>query len=289
MYTFHNHKDPGVFTVLNGLIAWLLSSDDEGVCFLRPHSTLVFFRKSCLIFYWNMSLCILYFRLMRFLLVNSPHLSDLLYQSGTGKLLRVCILWGEEHDRPIITIRFEAKGRNVRYQGRNLGKIAKGESSLIGESLWKNFIAKLQWPSKKGTREYTPGLTLFSSCWWLLCQRKENLLVQSIWINIPGYRVHMRGEWNWKGSEKMPVHHSSNTEKQKVPLFQGFCLWQINFSHSYTARFWELSFFSIFFSFIRSLCQYKNANLLPCWPSWGFFFFFFSTLVKWPKPKSTLI
>lgn len=117
-----------------------------------------------------------------------------------------------------------------------------------------------------------------SSCWWLLCQRKENLLAQSIRINIPGYRVHMRGEWNWKGIEKMPVHHSSNTEKQKVPLFQGFCFWQINFSHSYTARFWDLSFFSVFFSFIRSLCQYKNANLLPCWPSWGFFFFFFSPL-----------
>lgn len=91
-----------------------------------------------------MSLCILYFLLMRLYWLILPHLSDLLYQSGTGKLLRVCVLWGEEHDRPIVTIRSEAKGRNVRYQGRNLGKRAKGESSLIGESLWKNFIAKRQ-------------------------------------------------------------------------------------------------------------------------------------------------
>ena len=89
----------------------------------------------------------------------------------------------------------------------------------------EEFHSQATIPSKKGPREYIPDLTLFFPAGDFYLQRKGNLLVQSIQVSIPGYRVHMTGEWNWKGSEKMPMYHSPNTEKQKVPLFQGFSLW----------------------------------------------------------------
>lgn len=85
---------------------------------------------------------------------------------------------------------------------------------------------------QEGDWEYTPGLILFHPAGDFYCQRKENLSMQSVQVSIPGHKVNMRGEWNWKGPVRRCQRITLQILRTGKSLFSKDSLWQINFLHS---------------------------------------------------------